>query len=187
MPFIEIIGAVTGVASVWLLTRQNALGWPLGLVYIVISMFLFFKARLYGEFVAHIVFFILSVYGWLNWSRRGSGAATSLLPQFLSSRERIVYLIIAATLAGGTGFIFQKFTNNALPYLDSLVMSLSFVAMWLSAHKKIENWVLWILVNLISVGIYLSLGLYVYALLYCLFLAQAFNGFFTWKPSNARN
>jgi nicotinamide mononucleotide transporter len=180
--WIEFIGTITGVLSVWLLARQNWLGWPLGLIYIVLSMVLFFSMRLYGEFLAHVVFLVLSVYGWHQW-RAGESGASPLAPQFASTRERLWYGLFMLGAWALCGFLFARLTDNVLPYVDSLIMTMSFVGMWLSAIKKIENWILWLFVNAISIGVYFHQSLYVYALLYVLFFALAVLGFSSWKRS----
>lgn len=183
MLLLEIIGALAGILSVFLLSRQNILGWPTGLVYILLAMILFFNARLYGELIAHIFFFVLSLYGWKKWKPGSSNDQESLLPTFLNLTQRSWLFGLIAISAVLTGYLFALYTNNALPFVDSLVMTLSFAGMWLSANKKMENWMIWMLVNTLSIAIYLSQGLYVYAVLYCIFLVQAVNGFTTWNQS----
>ena len=177
--FIEAVGSCAGLAYVWLMARQNTWCWPIGLIYIAASYIVFFNARLYAELASHTVFLILTLYGWYTWVSKKK--KKDFVVTHLTTDEISMYALLNITLGIICGAVLEKNTNNPLPYLDSFVAIMSFTGMWLSAQKKIENWHLWMLVNVISIFMYYRQNLYFYVVLYVLFLAMAFSGYFSWR------
>lgn len=181
MNFLQGIGVVSGLTNVWLTARQNMWCWPIGLVYIFVSFAIFLQARLYGELASHIVFFVLTIYGWYRWYK---GAGGKDLPVTrLSKSQQTIALMTTTTVAVILVLIFTRLTDNASPYLDAGVTSLNFTGMWLQARKKIESWIVWAFVNVFSVILYAWQGLFGYAFLYLVFFGFAFNGLMSWRKS----
>jgi len=182
---LEAIGTLSGLANVWLTTRQNIWCWPVGLVYIFVSYVVFFKVRLYAELGTNTVYLILTFYGWYYWLRGGKDeqplSVTRLRPQD-------VWLLLGLNLLCVTlmGAALDRFTNNAFPYVDSAVAMLSYTAMGLQAKKKLENWVLWCVVNVVSMAMYMRQGIFLYAALCGVFLVLAIRGHELWKRSVLR-
>jgi nicotinamide mononucleotide transporter len=177
--FIEVIGSSAGIIYVWLMIRQSIWCWPASLVYIGASYIVFFNARLYAELASHTVFLILTLYGWYMWDAKKKQEAFPVTS--LKADEIGVLILVNLTLGLIFGALLAKYTDNPLPYIDSIVAMMSFTGMWLSANKKIENWPLWMFVNLISIGMYFRQHLYLYVALYMLFFAMAFSGYFSWR------
>lgn len=165
------------------MSRQNVWGWPVGIIYILTSYIVFFNAHLYAELFSHTVFLILTFYGWHNWIK--TKKVTQLQVSTLNQKSIFILLIINIFFSFAFGLVLYTFTNNAMPFIDGPVAILSFTGMWLSAHKKIENWSIWVLVNLVSIGLYIQQGLYLYVLLYILFFFMAINGHLAWQRSKS--
>jgi nicotinamide mononucleotide transporter len=129
-----------------------------------------------------IVFIALQVYGWYEWLRGGEGRTElhiSKLPFALAAR--LALIAFAGTLL--TGSLLEAKTDASLPFLDSTVTALSLIAQWMLAKKLLENWLIWITVDVLSIGIYFYKGLYISTLLYATFLALATFGFIEWRKT----
>lgn len=180
----EPVGTVLGFVIVWCLIRQNLWAWPLGVAYVVVSVTVLAEARLYANLTLHLVGFLpMNLYGWYYWLK-GRAPDESVLPVTYSSR-RLTLVLLAVCAAGtvllGTGF--ALYTDAALPYWDNALFVGSLVAMWLTARKKIENWVFWFVIDVVSVGVYWIQGLPLYATLYFVYLAMAVMGWRSWQRS----
>lgn len=201
MSYLEFFGTVLNLACVWLVARNNIWTWPIGNIAVILFAVLFYQIQLYSDFFEQIYFLITGFYGWWVWAqlrrkekgveqKKGASITTS------SVRER---LITVAIVIGGTGLLGLFMANihtllprffaepASFPYLDAFTTFLSFVATILMAHKKIECWVLWILVDIIGIGLYFAKDVVFISLLYAIFLILATKGFFNWKvllPSN---
>jgi nicotinamide mononucleotide transporter len=180
---LELAGLGTGLACVWLLIRQHIATWPLGIVYVFLSLYLFWQARLYADFLLHLGFLALNGYGWWAWAR-GRSDSGEALPVTRSSRGEllgVVLLGLVGTVMFGT--LFARYTDASLPYWDNATTAFSLGAMWLSARKRLENWVLWFAVDVVATGIYALKGLPFYAVLYAIYLGLAVQGYRQWRQS----
>ena len=182
----EWIGAALGVLVVLCLIREKLWAWPLGVAYVLVSITPLLEAKLYANLALHIVGFLpLNLYGWYHWlfggeerddlpvTRVGSGTAILLAA---------LCMVVALTL----GWYFATNTDAAFPYWDNAVFAMSLAAMWLTARKYIENWLVWFVVNIISVALYFSQELYPYAFLYGLYIPMAVWGYISWLRSMGR-
>ncbi|MDZ7669650.1 MAG: nicotinamide riboside transporter PnuC [Gammaproteobacteria bacterium] len=180
----EPIGTVLGFVIVWCLIRQNLWAWPLGVAYVVVSVSVLLEARLYANLALHVLGFLpLNLYGWYYWIF-GRAPREAVLPVTRASRASIAAL--AGACVAGTailGTLFSWYTDAALPYWDNGLFVASLAAMWLTARKKIENWLFWFIIDVVSVGVYWAQGLPLYASLYFVYLAMAVAGWRSWKTS----
>lgn len=185
MRLLEATGLVTGLVCVWLLIRQNVWTWPLGIVYVLVSIVLFLDARLYADLLLHVGFLGLNVYGWYYWLR-GGGTSRVAVPVTRAGAGPVAALVLAAAIGTGVfGRAFALWTDADLPYWDNATTCLSLAAMWLSTRKHLENWVLWFVVDVLATGIYLYKGLYFYAVLYLVYTGMAIAGWLAWRRSLA--
>ncbi len=183
MSLIEIIGLVFGILAVYLLIRQSIWTWPVGIVYIVASLYIFSNARLYADLALHVFYLLMSLYGWYYWLQGGDRTESSL-PVSDEDRRTLLVLIAACGIAILiSGSLFSIYTDADLPYWDNTTSILSLLAMWLQSRKKIECWALWLLVDVLSVGIYFYKGIYFYSLLYMIYTGMAFMGYVAWQKS----
>jgi nicotinamide mononucleotide transporter len=185
---LEFLGMVFGLLTVWYLIKQNILTWPAGITYVLISFVIFWKIQLYGDFILHIFFLVLNIYGWYYWTR--SKGEKELPVTTLTFKHNL--LLAGVTLVGVVvfGYFLQQLPNMvsglqpaALPYWDATTSILSVTGMWLTTRKKIENWYYWLVVNILATGIYIYKGIYFYALLYFVYIFLVSSGLIAWRKS----
>jgi len=180
MTSLEIAGAVLSVLAVWLTVRQNSWCWPIGIVSVVIYAWVYFTARLYADSGLQLIYVALQFYGWHTWLH--GGANRTELPV-----SRIPGRILAVTLAVGAigavilGTLLRRHTDAALPYLDAATTSYSLIAQWMQTRKWIEHWMVWIVVDVVYVGMLIYKKLNVTAGLYALFIVLAIMGLVQWS------
>jgi nicotinamide mononucleotide transporter len=181
---IELIAALFGLTSVWLCVRRNIWNWPVGLVQVVLYAWVFFGARLYADFGLQLIYIVLQLYGWYHWLRGGQRDATHELPVTRWPVQiAVVWLVIAAFATAVEGFLLRRYTNAAFPYWDGAIAVLSLLATYLLARKVLENWLIWITVDVLGIGVYFAKDLYVTAGLYAVFLCMATAGWFAWRKN----
>jgi len=179
---IETLGVVFGIAGVWLTIRQNIWCWPVGIVSVSAFAYVFFGARLYGSAGLQLAYVGLSAYGWYSWRRPQQDGGTLHVTR--APRPWNWSLGAAGALcAAGLGLLLRDHTNASLPFIDAGTTSFSLVAQFMSTRKWIENWLIWIVVDLVYVGMYLSQRLYPTTGLYAAFLVLAVLGYREWRIS----
>lgn len=177
---VELVGTIFGIAGVWLTVKEKILCFPVGLVNVSLYAWLFLKSGLYSDAALQLVYILLLFYGWYQWTRGRKG--DHQLPVSKTSSKTFVYLIVIGVLSTITaGTLWKQYTNASLPYIDSLTTSMSLIAQWMVARKKIENWVVWILADIIYVAMYIYKQLYLTSLLYFIFIILAVIGLQQWK------
>jgi nicotinamide mononucleotide transporter len=185
----EIIGTILGVIGVALMIRQNLWGWPVGLVQVTISAWVFFEAKLYSDVLLQGFFFAIQAYGWWHW-RHGHGAAQAELPV---TRLRVPGILgwcrLGAAMTAAWGEFMRRTTDAALPHWDAFILVFSVIAQWLQARKRLENWAGWMIVNVVAIGVYWAKDLRLYAGLYLVFLGMAVAGHVAWvrRPAGGRS
>jgi nicotinamide mononucleotide transporter len=177
----EWIGFVAGAGCVWLAAKQNALNFPLALINAVLFGLLFVDQKLYGDAGLQLMFFSLNVYGWWRWFR-GDGAHHELAVSRLSVRGWATVAIVALVAVPLLQQMLIRI-NGAAPFWDAVITTLSVIAQVLLNRKTLENWALWVAVDLISIPLYISKNLYLTALLYAVFLLMCVNGWISWRRS----
>lgn len=178
----EIAGVLTGIVAVWLTTRENVWCWPCGLVNVLLFAVVFFDAKLYAGMGLQVVYAALALYGWWAWRHGGSGGGELTV----SRTPRAVLFALGAVgvlSTFGLGAALARATDAALPYWDAGTASFSLVAQALQTRKWIENWLLWIAVDVVYVAMYVNKELYPTAVLYTVFLGLAVAGLFSWRRS----
>ncbi len=179
---IEVVGALTGIIAVWLTTRRNIWCWPIGIVSVLLYVFVFYQARLYATMGLQVVFAGLAVYGWYAWAK-GAGADGPLRVSRASRRTLAVAFGAGLALTVGLGTALGRQTDEALPFTDAAVTSVSLIAQWMQTRKLIENWWLWLAVDAVYVGMNVSQGLWPTAGLYAVYTALAVAGLREWRRS----
>ena len=180
MSRLELFAAVVGALSVFLSARQSLWAWPTAIVNVVSYAVVFFGAKLYADMGLQVVYFALSLYGWYEWLYGGENR-TELHVSRVTRALGLKLLLIGLASAALLGTILARLTDASLPYLDSATTSTSLVAQWMMTRKLLENWLVWIAVDLVYVPVFLSRGLHVTAALYAVFLALAIGGWIAWR------
>lgn len=182
---IEIAAFVLGVANVILVVRRSLWNYPFGLAMVTLYAWIFAEAKLYSDAILQGFFFAVQLYGWANWARSKADAGEVRVGR-LGAAERGAWLagIVVATLAWGAAM--HRFTDAALPWWDAAVAITSVAAQILLSRRRIENWVLWIAVDLMAIGLYAAKDLWLTAVLYVIFLALSVWGLIDWRRAEAR-
>jgi nicotinamide mononucleotide transporter len=181
LDFTEAVGFVTGGLTVWLLVSQNIWNWPIGIANNLVYGLIFFQARLYADMTIQIVFALISVYGWISWLRGNTtrgGFPVTRTP--LGLALACLAIGVAGTWAWS---LFLTRINDSAPLLDALTAVMSLIAQYLMTRKYLENWTIWIVVDIISVGLYASRHLYLTAVLYAIYIAMCTVGAIEWRRS----
>ncbi len=177
---LELIAFLTGITGIWLTMRQNVWCFPVGLINVSLSMVIFYEQHLYADAIQQIMYITLLIYGWYNWKRKGT-MNVRLGVSRLSLKEIAGYclLILLSTLL--LGGLLITLTAAIFPWADSLATSTAFVAQYLVARKKLENWLLWMGVNLVYIAIYYHKDLHLYVILFSVYLILSFFGLYKWN------
>ncbi len=176
----ELIGAVLGVAMVVCNIRQIHWGWPLAFASSILYVFVFANAKLYAEAALQIFFAITAIWGWWQWLHGSSTSGQVLQPQALPAGITIKLIALCAISMPAIAFLLLKYTNSDVPGWDALPTVLSLAATYLLGKKYTANWPLWIVVNLISIGLFAYKGLWLTVGLYALFAVMAAVGWRAW-------
>ncbi|MEZ4827391.1 MAG: nicotinamide riboside transporter PnuC [Bacteroidia bacterium] len=181
---LEVLGFIFGVVCVALNAMENIWGWPTGLINVGIYIYIFFIARLYADVVLNIFFFVTGVYGWYHWLNGGT-KKDDLPISASTSRNWVFYILSGVAGILIIGYFFDNFTNADLAYWDAYTTSFSLLAQVMMAQKKIENWLIWIAVDIIAIGIYWYKDLRLTAIMFLIYLVLATLGYFNWKKKMA--
>jgi nicotinamide mononucleotide transporter len=182
---VEWFAAIAGAISVYLSARENIWSWPTAIVNVGLYIFIFRESGLYSDMGLQVVYLVLSIYGWYEWLH--GGANRSKLE--VSTASGRVWLISA--VAGVLGwFVIWSITRRlhgvSIPSIDAALTATSLIAQWMMTRKILENWILWILADIVYVPMYIYKKLYVTSGLYLVFLALAIMGYVEWKRSYTR-
>ncbi len=177
---LELVAVATGFACVWLAARESLWNFPVAIVSCALYIFVYYRARLYSDCYLQGLFIVLSLYGWYEWLYGGRDKA-ELRVASATAREWGVAASFAAAFTAGFGYYLLHHTDASLPYLDSFTTAGSIAAQYLLTRKRLENWLLWILVDLIYVPVLWYKELYPTSVLYALYLGLAAYGYWQWR------
>jgi len=180
---VEWIAAALGLANIVLLVRRSVWNYPFGMAMVGLYAVVFFEARLYGESGLQVFFFAAQAWGWALWVRaaKAGGDGDSQVPvRWLGNLSRLVWTAATAALALNLGWVMHRFTDASLPYADAAIAGASIAAQILLAFRRIENWILWIAIDIASIAVYIAKGLWPTAVLYAVFLGMSALGLREW-------
>jgi nicotinamide mononucleotide transporter len=180
---VEIAGFVLGLAMVVCNIQAWHWGWPLAMASALLYFFVFKASLLYGEAGLQLVFVGISFWGWWQWLRKTDDAQAAVAIQRLSARGRFMVLAASAALWPTIALLLQSFTDSDVAWWDALPTALSLVGQVLLGRKYIENWLVWLVVNLISVSLFAHKGLWLTCVLYAVFTALSVWGWRAWRQS----
>jgi nicotinamide mononucleotide transporter len=183
---IEILGAVVGLLYLRLEYRASIWLWPAGIVMPAFYIYIFFVGKFYADAWTNVYYLFASAYGWIRWAstRTVTGAVTvATLPRPL----RLPLALAGAGLFGIIAYILYRYTDSPVPAGDAFTTALSITAMWLLAHQYAEQWLLWVAVNAVSTGLYLTRGLYPTAALFLVYTVVSVFGYIKWRKMAKQN
>ncbi len=179
---LELTAIVFGLLSVWFAKKDNIWVFPTGIINTVIYTYLLWKWSLLGDMMINFYYAVMSVYGWYHWTRKNGDVVEFPISTMNTSEKKISLLIFVLTIVVVTSvyIFFDKFTHWT-SYVDTFVTGIFFVGMWLMARRKIENWILWIVGDIISIPMYFAKGYSFTSIQYLIFTLIAVFGYLEWK------
>jgi len=185
---LEAIALIAGVLGVWYAKKENILVYPIGLVGTVISFYILLKDGLLGDMMMNFYWSVMSIYGWWNWARKKEGEAIVQISRTTSKEKGVGIALFLGTMAINYG-VYKAFGVEIEPsnYIDIFTSGIFFTAMWYMALKKIENWTLWILADIITIPLYAYRGWGMLSFQYLIFTIIAIQAYFAWRKSLNRS
>ena len=182
---LEFLALWFGIISVVFAKKQNILVYPTGIICTIITMYLMYKVSLLGHILVNLIYTIISFFGWWNWSRRENNDLVVKVSKFTSndlSKSLLIFFFIVFIAYFAHDFFATNFEGQ-IKELDILTSGIFVTAMWLMANKKLENWILWIIGNVITIPLYLSSDKIILSIQYIIFTILAIQAYIEWKKS----
>ena len=182
---LEFLAFWFGIISVVFAKKQNILVYPTGIICTIITMYLMYKVSLLGHILVNLLYTIISFFGWWNWSRRENNDLVVKVSKFTSndlSKSLLIFFFIVFIAYFAHNFFATNFEGQ-IKELDILTSGIFVTAMWLMANKKLENWILWIIGNVITIPLYLSSDKIILSIQYIIFTILAVQAYIEWKKS----
>jgi len=182
---LEFLAFWFGIISVVFAKKQNILVYPTGIICTIITMYLMYKVSLLGHILVNLLYTIISFFGWWNWSRRENNDLVVKVSKFTSNdltKSLLIFFFIVFVAYFAHDFFATNFEGQ-IKELDILTSGIFVTAMWLMANKKLENWILWIIGNVITIPLYLSSDKIILSIQYIIFTILAIQAYIEWKKS----
>ncbi|RPH31895.1 MAG: nicotinamide riboside transporter PnuC [Bacteroidales bacterium] len=180
--YVEVLGAIAGLIYLYLEIKQNIWLWPLGIITSAFYVYVFFVSKFYADMGLQVFYLVISFYGWWHWLYGGNSTSKHELPITRTSLKQWIYLtLITIFLFGLMVFILKNYTDSPVPYGDSFVTALSITGTWMLARKLIEHWWIWVVVNLVSLVLFIWKDLYPTSILFFFYFTLAVYGYYQWK------
>ena len=178
--YIEFCAALFSIIGVWLTTKQIIWCWPVALAGLLLYAYIFFYSQIYLQAILQIFYIAMTLYGWYNWIHGGENSSELKISR-LKGKESLIYFITWLIFSLIFGYLFNRYTQDPLPWLDSLTSVCGIITTYLMAKKILENWIIWIVNDIIVVGICFYQKLYISSVLYIIFIILAIYGFIEWR------
>ena len=179
----EWSSTILQIASVWYAKKNKVLVYPIGIIGVLLASYIYFyisNPPLYADALLNIYYFVMSIYGWYNWVQKKDNHYAYPI-SWCEKKELKFGMALFLFFWAAIYFLLIKITNSNTPILDSLVSSTAVTSMWWMAKRKMENWIAWILSNLVAIPLNFYKGFMLFTLMYILFLALAVSGYKEWK------
>ena len=185
---LEAIAFIFGIMSVWYAKKTNILVYPTGIICTVITVYLLYISEYFGDMMMNVYYSAMSIYGWWNWSRKKENKPIVPISR-TNAKEKVVGVLFFVLTMIVTYFVYKAYGYELkIPnYIDIVTSGIFFTAMWYMANKKLENWTLWIIADIITIPLYAYRGLGMLSLQYVIFTILAIQGYIEWKKSLNNN
>lgn len=185
MYFLELVGCIVGLVYLWLEYKASIYFWPVSIIMPAIYIVVYYNAGLYADFGINIYFMLASIYGWIMWYKGRKVSSESSVIEMPVTHLNMSYLAVMAlvfiVLLITISFILIEYTDSNVPWIDSFTTALSVIALWMLSRKYVEQWLVWIVVDMVSCGLYVYKSLYFTAVLYLVYSIIAWAGYKKWK------
>ena len=179
--WLEWLGFVSTIACIYLAAKENILNWPISILSIIISAVLYFQSHLFGDFALQFYFLFTAFYGWWFWFTNKKEKERPIVS--IKTHHWLIVITIVVLLTLILGYVLAKYTPSKVPYQDGFCTAVSLVAQIMLTRKILENWILWILVDICYVPLLIYKNLNIYALLYAILVVIALKGYLDWRDT----
>jgi nicotinamide mononucleotide transporter len=177
---IEIISVILGLAYLYFLIKEQIVCWIFGILSSLLSILLFYRTGLYSESILYIYYVLIGVYGFYYWNKKTGNNQTFEITE-LPLKSYVLFIVLGEVLALSLAYTFDNYTDANAPYLDAHTTVFSFIASFLEIKKYLASWKFWIIINGLTVFLYLDRGLNYYTGLTVIYLIFSFVGYIKWK------
>lgn len=181
--WIELLGTILSVIYLYLSIKQRIGLWVFGFLCSLLYVIVFFQAKFYADMSLQFYYLAVSIYGWINWRAKSQKYESVLAISKTNLKSGIIFLLITVAIYFLYYYVLSKFTDSPLPRADSFTTALSIIATWMLARKKLEHWLLWIIIDSVSAGLYIYKGLYITSILFGIYTIMAVVGYYQWRRS----
>lgn len=178
---LQIVGTLLGLLYLWLEYRANIWLWIVGAIMPMVHGVLYLSSGIYADAMMQLYYVFAGIYGLYVWLRGAKRAEKVVNIQYTPTKWIIPLVVVYAVLHVVMYYLLSEFTDSRVPFFDSMSTALSIVAMWMLSRKLVEQWLVWLVVDAISVGLYLYKGIPITAMLYTLYCALALAGYMRWR------
>lgn len=179
--WLEWLGFFSTIACIYLAAKENIFNWPISILSIVISATLYFDSHLFGDFALQFYFLFTAFYGWWFWANKKTEAVKPIVS--IKTIHWILIIVAVLLLTVFLGYLLDKYTPTNVPYEDGFCTAVSLVAQIMLTRKILENWILWIIVDICYVPLLIYKNLNLYAVLYAILVIIAFKGYLDWRKT----
>ncbi len=183
---VEIAGAILGLLFLYLEIKENKWLWPIGLLTSAMYIYVFFVAKLYADMSLQLYYVVASIYGWVLWARNNTETHEAVFIVRLTKKLFVYLTIVTILVYIVIAYILVNYTDGDIPYWDAFTTALGIVATWMLAKKILEQWLLWIIANAVSLVLYIYKGLYPTAILYLFYTSLAVVGYYQWRNTHKK-
>ena len=178
---LQIVGTALGLLYLWLEYRANIWLWIVGAIMPMVHGVLYLNSGIYADAAMQLYYVVAGIYGLCVWLRGAKRAEKFVHIQYTPTKWIIPLVVVYAVLHVAMYYLLSEFTDSRVPFFDSMSTALSIVAMWMLSRKLVEQWLVWLVVDMISVGLYIYKGIPITAMLYTLYCALAIAGYMRWR------
>jgi nicotinamide mononucleotide transporter len=181
--WIENLAVVTGLIYIVLSVKQRIGCWPFGIISSVLYLYVFFGAKIYADMFLQLYYVLMGIYGWIHWAQIDSASSDKkeLPVSKLNLSQGIVLLMLTLLLWLGIAQLLIRYTDSPVPWIDAFTTAFSFTATYMLARKILEHWIIWVVVDFISVALYFYRELYSSIVLFLIYTVLAVLGYKEWK------
>ncbi len=185
---LEAIAFVLGIMSVWYAKKANILVYPTGIICTIITVYILYVSEFFGDMMMNFYYSVMSIYGWWNWSRKKDDKFVVPISR-TNQKEKIIGIMLFVITMIVTYMVYKAYDYDLqiANYIDVITSGIFFTAMWYMANKKLENWTLWIIADVITIPLYAYRGLGMLSLQYLVFTILAIQGYIEWKKNLNNN
>lgn len=186
--YIELLGTVFGLLYILLSIKQNIWCWPAGLITSALYIYVFFATKFYADMSLQVYYLFVSIYGWYHWMYGAKNNKNDALKISKTNKKTaLILLLITILLFSFISYVLINHTDSTIPYWDSFTTAASIVATWMLARKMIEHWLIWIVVDTVSLALYIYKGLYPTVILFAVYTILAILGYIEWKQKRIQD